>query len=383
MDDSTIECVATDDLSRRVATLGGRLHDLLASAPDELAMRAIFDELAELPLVVVRACVDGVLDSAEATRLTEDARALLGELATATVGTRARSFARINDTFSALPPNMTPDELIDAAPALLCVACDFDRALISRVRGSTWLPAALHIASDPDDPVNVQLAATITTLEVPLTGSLIETEILRRRTATLVDGAAVERHPSHVLAGLTQSRTYVAAPIVIADRVAGFLHADTYSSRRVLAGADRVALQAFADMFGLAYERAAIAERLRSQQSAIQAALTSAASSVSDIGPNVGGLDRGAVRESGLLTQLESRGATEHIDTGKLTRREWEILGLLATGATNGQIAATLVVSESTIKSHVKRILRKLPAANRAEAVYRYTQLTRERSRVS
>jgi len=50
--------------------------------------------------------------------------------------------------------------------------------------------------------------------------------------------------------------------------------------------------------------------------------------------------------------------------------------------AAEGQIAAALVVSESTVKSHVKRILRKLPAANRAEAVYRYTQLSDERSRV-
>ena len=55
---------------------------------------------------------------------------------------------------------------------------------------------------------------------------------------------------------------------------------------------------------------------------------------------------------------------------------------MLATGATNGQIAAALVVSESTVKSHVKRILHKLPAANRAEAVYRFTQLCDERSRV-
>ena len=62
--------------------------------------------------------------------------------------------------------------------------------------------------------------------------------------------------------------------------------------------------------------------------------------------------------------------------------REWKILGMLATGATNGQIASALVVSESTVKSHVKRILHKLPAANRAEAVYRYTQLSDERSRV-
>ena len=69
-------------------------------------------------------------------------------------------------------------------------------------------------------------------------------------------------------------------------------------------------------------------------------------------------------------------------EAGTLTSREWEILGLLATGASNGQIATALVVSESTVKSHVKRILHKLPAANRAEAVYRYTQLSDERSRV-
>ena len=55
---------------------------------------------------------------------------------------------------------------------------------------------------------------------------------------------------------------------------------------------------------------------------------------------------------------------------------------MLATGATNGQIAAALFVSESTVKSHVKRILHKLPAANRAEAVYRYAQMSGERSRV-
>jgi hypothetical protein len=38
-------------------------------------------------------------------------------------------------------------------------------------------------------------------------------------------------------------------------------------------------------------------------------------------------------------------------------------------GYTNAQIARRLVISEGTVKSHVKHILRKLDAANRAEAV--------------
>jgi DNA-binding NarL/FixJ family response regulator len=55
-----------------------------------------------------------------------------------------------------------------------------------------------------------------------------------------------------------------------------------------------------------------------------------------------------------------------------LTRRELEVLALMAAGANNAGIAERLVIAEGTVKSHVKHILRKLRAANRAEAVARY-----------
>ena len=58
-----------------------------------------------------------------------------------------------------------------------------------------------------------------------------------------------------------------------------------------------------------------------------------------------------------------------------LTAREREVLDLLAVGASNQSIADTLVVSETTIKSHVRGVLRKLEAANRTEAVARYHAL--------
>ena len=56
----------------------------------------------------------------------------------------------------------------------------------------------------------------------------------------------------------------------------------------------------------------------------------------------------------------------------ELTDREGEVLRLLAVGATNAQIADQLVVSESTVKTHVRHILRKLRAVNRAQAISRY-----------
>lgn len=52
-----------------------------------------------------------------------------------------------------------------------------------------------------------------------------------------------------------------------------------------------------------------------------------------------------------------------------LTGREREVLGLLAQGLNNAQIAERLTISQSTVKFHVRSILSKMGAANRAEAV--------------
>ncbi|MEV6628939.1 response regulator transcription factor [Amycolatopsis sp. NPDC051106] len=52
-----------------------------------------------------------------------------------------------------------------------------------------------------------------------------------------------------------------------------------------------------------------------------------------------------------------------------LTRREAEVLRLIATGLSNADIAAALVISLETVKTHVGNILGKLGAANRSQAV--------------
>ncbi len=73
---------------------------------------------------------------------------------------------------------------------------------------------------------------------------------------------------------------------------------------------------------------------------------------------------------SKLLRQVQQP-SSPHADTllEPLTKRERDVLAVLARGLSNKQIAAELVISERTVKFHISSLISKLGASNRTEVV--------------
>jgi len=82
-----------------------------------------------------------------------------------------------------------------------------------------------------------------------------------------------------------------------------------------------------------------------------------------------------AILAPAVTTRLVREVATRRRDPDsvravqRLSARETEVLGHVADGRSNAEIAAALVLSEATVKTHVARILAKLDARDRVQAV--------------
>jgi DNA-binding NarL/FixJ family response regulator len=72
-----------------------------------------------------------------------------------------------------------------------------------------------------------------------------------------------------------------------------------------------------------------------------------------------------------LVRRLQQTGVRHH-PGAPLTRREREIMTLIADGLSNRQIAQRLVISEKTVKNHIVSIYRRLGVESRGQAIIRW-----------
>jgi LuxR family transcriptional regulator, regulator of acetate metabolism len=194
---------------------------------------------------------------------------------------------------------------------------------------------------------------------------LHESEVLRRQRAVLVSDAASDRRALGLLPGAS---AFVAAPVVCHERSVGLIHADLGATGAVLTEYDRQTVWAFAEGFGYALEGCVLADRLRQQSARVVALVRSTEASVTALSrPDI----EFDAPEARLAPPQRLPRAANGLEDD-LTRRELEVLSMLAEGETNARIARRLIVSEDTVKTHVKHILRKLGVHNRSQAVSRY-----------
>jgi DNA-binding CsgD family transcriptional regulator/GAF domain-containing protein len=266
---------------------------------------------------------------------------------------------------------LSPRELIDAAPVRTCRDLSFGRAMTSTISGSIWLPQHLHIEEDRGAETS-EFEQFVDGARIPLSDAPLETELIRRRTAALVPDPASDKRTHQALIGVSRSWSYVAAPITFRGRAIGMLHADRPKGRGAITRDDLELLATFAECLSIVFESAFLQERMEQQ---VRRATETYAQVVSML-DGVDDAQAAPIRFPGPAQRPTPYPQPTVAGTGSLTSREREVLAHLATGATNAQIARNLVISEATIKSHLKQISKKLGTSSRAAAVAAYARMT-------
>lgn len=357
----------------RIATLQQRLRDGLATETPERVVEALRSgdlsaALTELTaFCAAHAPVDGSsTDYAAWDRMLVDLQDLAGEVFAHELDLLAERLKDSDEALELLRLCATSNDLLDEVCERLVLHSGFGRIVLSRVDSGLWRP---WMITGGDETWFSEWVDR----EIPLDGLVVESRILERRLPELVYDTQTADVYRPIIVDTGHSTSYAVAPVIVSDVVIGFLHADYHPTGRRVRDVDRDVLWAYALGFAQLYERAVLRERLVEQRQRVREALAASDEFLADRGGGLT-LSADAPAETAVTTGLEPQPLEAGGSQGLtyLTERERQVLALVAVGATNAQIADQLVVAESTVKTHVKHILRKLGVSNRAQAISRY-----------
>jgi LuxR family transcriptional regulator, regulator of acetate metabolism len=268
----------------------------------------------------------------------------------------------------------SPSSMLAAAPEALARGSRLDRAILSVPRDGALAVEAVHVRDDA--AASERLLAALQAQPMRLEHPLVETEALRRRRATLVPEVKDNPRVDRAVAEITGWSGYVVAPVAVRSTVVAVLHADRPAGPP-LTERDAGLLWTFAAALAQAHEAATLRRALRQERRRMRQLLTWLDARSGELADATVSLVPQPQSHVPLPEELEGHERRADRDGSPvldavLTKREVEILRLLADGLTNRAIASELVISGGTVKFHVNSILRKLHVANRAEAVARY-----------
>lgn len=337
---------ATPDLGDLIGDTAGLLgmdDATTTTGPDDTVLDTLWDAVATEALREARRPEPGGDRLSDLVELLGRIRAAEAHHARLRLGERTRLLSRVRAALTGLDDATTVDDLLGRVPEAAC-GLGFDRALVSTVDG-VW---RLHTMCVVKDPRWAEEIVAVGRENPPLLDrGLVENDTVVGARTVLVHEVQDNPRVNRPLAAVTRSSSYGIAPLMVDGEVVGMLHGDCYHQRRAVTEVDQLLLSSFAEGLSQHLAKVTVLEGM----SAVRAQLD--------------GLGRWRVPAPAVAASV----AASRDDDTVLTRREAQIVRLMAAGDANSRIARRLTISEATVKTHITRILRKLGAANRAEAV--------------
>lgn len=240
---------------------------------------------------------------------------------------------RMNAALGRLRSVTAVDDFVELMPVEV-VNLGYVRSLYSSAEGMQWVAQSAHSTQGPGESRLLLEAGR----QDPLRdiSDLYEAEMVQERHPILRHGIRKSRRVHPEIIKVTESDSYVASPLVLDGKVRAFVSVDVNAESGTVDQFDLELMGLFTTGAAIALDR-------------------------------IGALSLHGVG-SGAESAVEAGAPADGVPPQGLTRRELEILGLVAEGLSNAAISQRLVISEGTAKTHVKHILRKLGASNRTQA---------------
>lgn len=231
----------------------------------------------------------------------------------------------------------------------LCHTIGFSSAVLSSIAPDKFIPVTSHGTRGTGNPL-------------PRNACIAEQDCVRFRRIVHADGGEVPA--TEGLCEILGAPDYLVAPIVVEAKVVALVHMSR--ARGAIAEGDVDTLGLLLSVYSFVYERLLNSQRVDQLRVSIIGAAARLAEEADRIAGTAVSLDAGGDDDA-----FEAVAAVDAF-TATLSNRERDVFARMVLGDSNAEIADELVVSVETVKTHVKRILRKIGAANRLEAITLY-----------